>query len=262
MKLVKIPFSGGTLNVPKGSELAPDKIIDALKNIYLDESGRKIIFDIEKISVNQSNIEETNNNIYEYLTNNDDFPIIIGGDHSITYSCFKAFAKQFENPGLIIFDSHPDTENNFSPPTHEDFLKVLIEEKILKAENIVLVGLRNWHDKEFSYLKEKKIKFFTMREIFEEGVREICDSIMYVARNFDNLYISVDVDVLDPAFAPGTGHKEAAGLITRELLYFLQRLRKMKNYKMADLVEINPSLDINDLTVKAGAKIIAELIPE
>ena len=65
--------------------------------------------------------------------------------------------------------------------------------------------------------------------MFEEKIGEICDSIMYVAKNFGALYISVDIDVLDPAFAPGTGYKEAGGMSTRELLYFLQRLRKLKN---------------------------------
>ncbi|NQV08621.1 arginase family protein [Candidatus Woesearchaeota archaeon] len=262
MKLIKIPFSGGTLNVPKGAEEAPDKIVEAMKSIYLDELGRKVKFNVERVQVNSTNIEETNENIYKHLQDNDDFPVVVGGDHSITYSCFRAFSKQFENPGIIIFDAHPDTENNFSPPSHEDFLKVLIEEKTLKPENVILVGIRNWHEKELSYLKEKKIRYFKMKDIFEEELNEVCDSIMYVAKNFGSLYISVDIDVLDPAFAPGTGYKEAGGMSTRELLYFIQRLKKLKNYKMADLVEVNPKIDVTDLTVKAAAKIITELAPE
>lgn len=262
MKLIKVPFSGATLNVPKGSETAPDKIVESIKNIFLNELGRKNNFTVEQIPVDNHNIEETNKNIHDFMTNNDDFSILIGGDHSITYSSFKAFAENFKNPGLVVFDAHADLENNFNPPTHEDYLKVLIEEGILKSSNVVVVGLRNWHDNEYFYLKNKKLKFFTMKDIFEEGIRETCDTIMFLAKNFGSLYISVDIDVLDPAFAPGTGYKEAGGLTTRELLYFLQRIRKLPNYKMADLVEVNPKLDSSEITVRAGAKIITELFPE
>ena len=79
------------------------------------------------------------------------------------------------------------------------------------------------------------------------------------AKNFDNLYISIDIDVIDPAFAPGTGYIEPAGLTSREFLYFLHRLKNLKNIRGYDIVEINPKKDINNLTTKLGAKILVEL---
>ena len=82
---------------------------------------------------------------------------------------------------------------------------------------------------------------------------------MSVAKDFESLYISIDVDVLDPAFAPGTGYIEPGGLTTRELLFFLHRLKKLKNLKAYDLVEINPKKDVNDMTSKVGAKLLVEL---
>ncbi|GAG19205.1 unnamed protein product, partial [marine sediment metagenome] len=153
MKIIKLPAKNGLGNTD-GTELAPNKVVEKLKQeIYLNESGLKPAFKIESIPVNNSNIEQTNQNIHDYLMQNDDVPIIIGGDHSITYACFKAFSKKFQNPGLIIFDAHPDLVNDFSPPTHEDFLRVLIKEGHLKKENIVLVGTRNWHSNEQEFLK-------------------------------------------------------------------------------------------------------------
>ena len=259
MKIIKIPFSAGGLGKTSGTEIAPDKIVNELKQVFLNEQVVKPEFSVESIEVNNSNISETNENIYNHLMQNDEMPIIIGGDHSITYACFKAFSKQFDNPGIIVFDAHPDCENNFSPPTHEDFLRVLIEENHVKRGNVILVGLRNWHKNEYDYLKQNKIKFFSMKEIANEDIKEVSEAVMSAALQFSSVYVSIDIDVLDPAFAPGTGYLEPAGLSSRELTFFLQRLSNLKNLKAVDLVEVNPKLDINNLTVKTGAKIISEL---
>ena len=80
---------------------------------------------------------------------------------------------------------------------------------------------------------------------------------MEIALNFSDLYLSIYIDVLDPAFAPGTGYKESGGLSIRELLFFLQRISKIRNLKRVDLVEINPEKDKNDMTLDCGAKILS-----
>lgn len=262
MKLIKIPAING-LGKTNGCEKAPDKIIQNLKEFYLNEDGVLPFFEVENVEVNKSNIEETNeiiNKIIKESIDKTDRCFALGGDHSITYSCFKAFSEKFNNPALLVFDAHADLMNNFKPPTHEDYLKVLIEENLVKKDNIVLVGLRNWHREEYKYIKQNKIKFFNMKEISQEGLSEVSDSVMSAIKNFESLYISIDIDVLDPSFAPGTGYREPGGLTSRELLYFLQRLKLLKNLKMIDLVEINPDKDVNEMTVKLGAKIVSELV--
>ena len=135
----------------------------------------------------------------------------------------------------------------------------MIEDNIVKKDNVILAGIRNWHKEEFKFLKENKIKFFDMKEISHENINEVSDSIMSVARKFNALYVSIDIDVIDPAFAPGTFYKEPCGMTSRELLYFLSRLKLLKNLKMFDIVEINPDKDFNDLTVRLGAKLLAAL---
>jgi len=259
MKLITIPFGAGGLGRTVGTEYAPEAILTELKAISLNEQGVKPEFKQEAVAVDQANISGTNQAIVEHLLQNDEMPVILGGDHSISYACFTAVARKFQRPGLVVFDAHPDCEHDFSPPTHEDFVRVLISEGVVKPEQVILVGLRSWHQNEHEFISRNKIKHFTMREIALEGLSEVADALMSAALPWGATYVSVDIDVLDPAFAPGTGYPEAGGLTTRELLYFIQRLARLRNVRAFDLVEINPSLDRTGLTVKAGAKLVAEL---
>lgn len=259
MKLIKLPAKNG-LGRTEGTELAPDAIVEKLKKeIFLNEAGKKPAFNVESIPVDNSNVEQTNADVVEFLSQNDEIPVILGGDHSITYACFKAFSKKFPNAGLLVFDAHPDLVNNFNPPTHEDYLRTLIEEGHLNQKNIVLVGTRNWDQKEKDFIQQKGIKHFSMKEIAREGINEVCDSVMSVVRQWPALYVSIDIDVIDPAFAPGTNFIEPGGLTSREFLHFLHRLKNLKNIRAYDLVEINPNKDAHGRTVKLGAKILAEI---
>jgi len=253
MKIVKVKSSQGCLGKNKGCEKAPDEIVKELENFYLNEKGFRKDFESIDCEVVENNIEETNQNIM-----NIEGDVFLGGDHSITYASFIGFAKKFTNPGLIIFDAHPDCENNFNPPSHEDFVKVLIEDGFLKKENLIIVGVRNWHKKEFYYLKENKIKYFVMKNM--KDMEDVCDSVMELSNNFDGLYLSIDIDCVDPAFAPGTGFIEPGGMSSRDLIYFVQRLKLLRNLKRADIVEVNPDKDVNGMTVRLAAKVLGELL--
>jgi arginase family enzyme len=262
--ILKIPFSGGGLGKTKGCEKAPDLIVESMMQWELDENGNyvdiknnhiKNNFDIHSIEADNNNISYTNEQILQC----DLKPrLILGGDHSITYSCFKRFASP--KSGLIVFDAHPDTENNFSPPSHEDYLRVLIEEGIISSRQVILVGLRSISKNEIEYLRNKKILYFDMNKIHDLGIHELCEILMENLMRFENYYISLDIDVLDPSFAPGTGYCEPGGLSTRDMLYVLSRFKKMKKLKCADLVEVNPDKDINGMTINAAAKLAIELV--
>ena len=258
MKLIKIPFNAGALSKKNGQELAPDKITSFLKEVYMNESGKLPVINQETISINNSNVKESLKQIETHISDFDIFTIILGGDHSITYSCFKSFAKHFTNPGIVVFDAHPDVQDDFKV-SHEDYLRVLINENHLKPQNIVLVGIRNWSKEEIAFLQKHKIKYYTMKQLSNEDHKIQCDEIMSIARTWDGFYLSIDIDVLDPAFAPGTGYAEPGGMSTRELLYFIQRLKLLKNLKAVDIVEVNPTLDLNDATSKVAAKLVMEL---
>jgi agmatinase len=255
MKLIKIPFIYSKEN--SGCELTPTKITENLNNTLLNENGILPMFDIETIEVNKADIEINFNNIFNKINNvirESEKSIILGGDNSVTYPCFKALSTNFDDSGLALFDAH----NHCLDIINNGFVKELIDKNILKKENIVIIGLRSWHKNEFKFIKQNKIKFFSADEIIKEGIHEVAESVMTIARNFNALYVSVDIDVLDPAFAPASNNNEPGGISSRELLFFLNRLNNLRNIKLIDLVNINTCKDIDNKTIKLGTKIISE----
>ena len=155
MKLVKIPSGLGAIGKADGIELAPDAVMKEMKDLYLNEDGVLPNFEVDTVSVVDKNFSETNNRIYNKALKafkETDCPVFLGGDHSITLSLIKAFSETHKNPGIVIFDAHPDAVQDFE--THEDLLPGIINNKLLKKENIVLVGIRNWHATELKFLQE------------------------------------------------------------------------------------------------------------
>jgi len=250
MLVVKVPTSQGSLGKNPSCKNTPEKLIKASEEIFLNEKLEEVKFDVGKVDTFDGDIEKTNENIF-----NSKGDIFLGGDHSITYPLFSAFAQAYKNPGIIIFDAHADCVTYFKPPSHEDWVNVLVNDGLVKSENVILVGVRNLYKSELEFLREKNIRFIQAKDIFL-NIEETCDFTMELAREFDGLYLSIDIDVLDPAFAPATGYLEPGGLTTRELLYFIQRLKRLKNLKRVDLVEVGDE----EKTIKTAAKILAELI--
>ncbi|MDP4012697.1 MAG: arginase family protein [Candidatus Nanoarchaeia archaeon] len=245
MKIVKVPLSERSLGKNLGCNKGPDAIVNMLaENIWSKEDGSQIVFEIDEASEDLDSAEGD---------------IFIGGDHSITHPLFKGFAKNFDNPGLIVFDAHPDVYENEKELSHQDWVKFLIDGGVLKPENVVLVGIRAADPSEFKWLDNKKIKYFTAADVYGH-VEDVCEKLVKFSEKLDGLYLSIDIDVLDPAFAPGTGYREPGGLSTRELLYFVKEIKNLKNLKRSDLVEVNPEIDTDEMTVKIAAKIVGELL--
>ncbi|MBU2589343.1 MAG: arginase family protein [Nanoarchaeota archaeon] len=258
MYLIKVPTSQGGMH-KTGSEKAPDMIVDAISDFYTSEDSHKHNFIIDKVTIINNNLEDTNNMIFQKAEELlDNKCLFIGGDHSITYPIFKAFAKKHQNPGIIVFDAHPDCVNLFHPPSHEDWLRTLIEDGYLQPENVILVATRNIDETEKEFLEKNNIKVYHAKNM-RYDMDTICDGIMELAHNFGALYLSIDIDAIDPAFAPGTGYIEPAGLTSRDMVYFVNRIKKMKNFRAADIVEVNPDKDINEMTIKLAAKLAVEL---
>jgi arginase family enzyme len=272
MFVVKVPGING-LGKTLGCEKAGNEILKAVKDeIFANESGRPINveeLDLEEIHLDNSNLEITNKLIYKNalkIFESKSKTIFLGGDHSISYSLIRAFLDYCEGergkePCLIIFDAHPDcmpiTKGWEKHPNHEEWLRALIEQGF-PPKNILLVGVRNSDIQESEFLREKGVKIIGMNQLLE-NIEETCEVIMEFSDRKE-LYLSLDIDVIDPAFAVGTGYKEPGGLTSREFIYLIQRINKIKNLRAIDLVEINPEKDKDNLTVKLGAKILAEFV--
>jgi len=260
MQIIKVPTSLGGLTAAKGAELAPDKVEAKLKEFWLSENGKFPVFDVSEVKIARSDISETAKAIFDAVKNAKENFAVVGGDHFISNPSFKAFASNFKNAGIVVFDAHPDLMPEMKGSvTHEDWLRELITSETVAADNIIIVGARATAKEELDFIKKQGIKNFPMKEIAADGVQSVCDAVMAAAREFGALYISVDIDAVDPAFAPGTGYIEPGGLSSRELLYFLQRLKLLKNFKAMDVVEVNPPKDVNEMTSKLAAKILVEM---
>ncbi|MCX6750220.1 MAG: arginase family protein [Candidatus Pacearchaeota archaeon] len=271
MFIVKVPGING-LGKTRGCENAGNEILKCLKEeIYSNESGKPIEMDkldLEEIHLDNSNMDRTSKLIYKNsldIFESKPKAIFLGGDHSISYSTTRAFLDYCENEGkapcLIVFDAHPDcmplTKGCEKYPNHEEWLRALIEQGF-PAKNILLVGVRNSDINELEFLKEKNIRIISMNQLLE-NLDEMCEIIMEFSDKKE-LYLSLDIDVVDPVFAIGTGYKEPGGLTSREFIYLLQRINKIKSLRAVDLVEINPEKDGDNLTVKLGAKILSEIV--
>ena len=268
VQIIKVPGING-LGKTHGCERAGNSILENLKEIYSNEQGKEINvnrLDLEEIHLDNYNLEEANNLIYKnaFDSYNKEKLIFLGGDHSVSYSLTRAFFDFNQNRGkescLIIFDAHPDLmEPRSEFPTHEEWLRKLIEDGF-PVENILLVGIRNSDREEIKFLKENKIRVISMNQILM-NLEDSCDIIMEFA-NSKEFYLSLDIDVVDPVFAPSTGYPETGGLTSRQMIYLIQRLSKVKTLRAVDIVEINSEVDKqkNNLTVKLGAKILSELV--
>lgn len=251
-KIIIIPSSQGCLG----------------KNVGCEDGGKAVCkaagvsYDVAEVS--DVDFVETTKKIEKL--NGD---VFVGGDHSITYGLFK-------NSGcdsLIIFDAHADCVNDFSPPTHEDFVRVLIEEGHVDPVNIFIVGLRNVDPIEKEYLKDNKIKHHYWGEVGcdSEKNQDFCSDspnsnteefvdLHTVIRDFlkdkERVYLSVDIDALDGEEYVGTGYPEKEGFSLDQLKEFVKDVLTSNKVVRSDLVEVNPSKDKDGETVKAGAEIL------
>lgn len=259
MKIIGLPFSGGGLGHGNGANKAPEKIVELLsKNVFANEEGHDVKFDFENLTLDEKNILESHDKIKEKISTLNEKIIILGGDHSITAPTVEGFSKNNPDFMFIVFDAHPDLMDDFRPPTQEDYLRVLIEKKIVKSEQCILIGIRNWDKEEINYLKEKNIIHYTAKEIYLEGMPKIIEKV--ISKVNKEVYLSIDIDVVDPVEAIGTGYVEHGGISSRDLIYALGELKTTRKLAMVDIVEINPEKDVNDITSSLGAKLIAEII--
>jgi arginase len=174
--------------------------------------------------------------------------ISFGGDHSVTYPIIRAFGKRYPNLNILHFDAHSDLYQDFegNPLSHACPFARIMENKL--AKRLVQIGIRTLTP----HTREQASKFNV--EVIE--MKDWKDSITF---NFDGpIYISLDLDALDPAFVPGVSHYEPGGFTTRQVISVIQQLNG--DIVGADIVELNPSRDYNDMTAMVAAKLFKEIL--
>lgn len=173
-------------------------------------------------------------------------PIVLGGDHSISYPVLKGVAEKFGSLDILHFDAHPDLYDELygDPYSHACPFSRILDDGL--AEKLVQVGIRAATGEHRRKAEQFGVRMISMRDIEEAAELEFSNP----------LFISFDVDALDPAFAPGVSHHEPGGLSTRQALSILQNLRAQ--VIGMDVVEVNPDRDPLGITASAAVKIIIE----
>lgn len=241
----------------KGAAAAPQKIRDAFHSgsaNYWTENGVDLNADDRWKDVGDlilppmpeafASIEQE---IARHLKDNNRV-ISFGGDHSITYPIIRSFAKKFGALNILHLDAHGDLYDDFEGNkfSHACPFARIMEEGL--AKRLVQVGIRTYNHHQREQLKRFNVEAIEMKD-WKDGT----------TFSFDGpLYISLDLDALDPAFVPGVSHYEPGGFSTRQVLSILQQLHA--DVVGADIVELNPSRDIQNATAMVAAKLFKEIL--
>jgi arginase len=243
----------------RGASGAPAKIREALRNeasnswselgvdvggAFGDAGDLRLHDSREKVGVDFVEIERAVGDLLE----EGEQPISLGGDHSITYPILKAFAKRYPELTIVHFDAHPDLYDEFegSRVSHACPFARIIEERL--AKRLVQVGIRTLNGHQREQAERFGVEIVQMKELPAYDRLSVHGPV----------YISFDVDVLDPGFAPGVSHREPGGMTVREAIAHLQAIEG--SIVGADIVEYNPAQDISGMTAVVAAKILKEIL--
>jgi len=258
IKLIGIPHDQNSTFL-RGSALAPPRIrlmeTEGSANSFC-ENGKEILngnayVDLGDMSFleNDSEIVHTaiKQKIQEELDPSNKI-ICLGGDHYISYPIIEAFASKYKDLHVLHFDAHADLYDNFdnNPYSHASPFARIMEKGIVKSLTQVGIRTLNTHQKE--QVDSFNVNVIEMKNFNYDFIKTLPSP----------LYISLDLDVLDPAFAPGISHHEPGGLSTRELIKCIQAIPVQ--IVGADIVEYNPMRDINNMTAMVAYKLFKELV--
>ena len=214
---------------------------------YIDLGNMQFDHDSDSQTVHQKIVDKVR------LSLQDNSKLIsLGGDHAISYPIIEAYAEKHPNLNILHFDAHPDLYHNFqdNPYSHASPFARIMENKL--AKSLTQVGIRTLDSHQRQQSKKFNVKVFEMKG-FDKAV-----IIEYINRLTGPLYISIDMDALDPSCAPGVSHHEPGGLLTRDLLSIVQDIKV--DVVGADIVEYNPKRDINNMTAMVAYKLFKEVM--
>ena len=261
-----IPFDLGTTNRtgsrfgPSAIRLASRMLVDGAHPQFFVDPAQLPLADIGNFSIALGDIAASMTQI-EDQAGGIDHLIALGGDHSITLPLLRARAKKSGAPALIHFDAHVDTwpENFGQALGHGSVFYHAISEGLVDPRRMVQIGVRSPVERSvYDWTKDQGVVIITAQEVHEQGPAAIAKRIRDVVGDASP-YLSFDIDVLDPAFAPGTGTPEIGGLASWQAQAILRQLRGLHFIGM-DLVEVCPPYDVAEITALAGATIVWEYL--
>ncbi|MGI5269760.1 agmatinase [Nonomuraea sp. CA-218870] len=266
--VVGVPFDSGVSYRP-GARFGPAAVREASRLLRPYHPGLDVfpfervqVVDAGDIAVNPFRIEEAIESIEEAAGALDARLVTIGGDHTIALPLLRAAARRHGPVALLHFDAHLDTWDTYfdAAYTHGTPFRRAVEEGLLDTEALGHVGIRGplYGKKDLDDDRRLGFGLVTAADVLRRGLDEVIEALRQ--RIGDRpLYVSVDIDVLDPAHAPGTGTPEAGGLTSRELLEILRGLAGCRLIG-ADVVEVAPAYDHAEITSVAASHVAYDLV--
>ena len=266
-----IPFDTG-VSYRSGTRFGPRKIREASLTLWGHNPTMKVtptealkVVDYGDVSVIPTSIEHTMTAVTESASKVLDTGatlISLGGDHSVTLPLLRAHAKKYGPLSLVHVDAHIDTwEAEFEsvPYSHGTPFRYALQEDLVRKGEYVQIGIRGPVSFENDYADAANLgaRTITIHEVFEKGVPEILKEVHQ--RMTGPVYVSIDIDSADPAFAPGTGTPEVGGLTSYQLLQLVRGLHGL-NLIGFDLVEVSPPYDHGDITAVLASNIVFEYL--
>ena len=259
--IIGIPDETQSHSLRKGAKHAPQRIrqvsnlYDAYKRDGIITLARPYLGSEKKVcdigDIKKDDIESTYSKISA-----SQIPISIGGDHSITAGIINALAKKHKKISLVYFDAHPDFISS-ARDYHGSVIADIMQS--IDITSSVQIGIRSPEQEELDNIKKYNLYVITPCDITEHGVKQITDSVLDRLGS-DNVYISFDMDCLDPAYAPGVSVPVPLGLSNSDAVYMLKRIIQKKKVIGMDVMEVCPNFDINDRTSHMASRVIAEAI--
>jgi len=263
--ILGVPFEH-SLTYKTGTSIAPLRIretSDAIESFSLRANfdfDKCPIADIGDIAIVPGDVQQTLSrisDIIEGVVDDGKIPIVIGGEHTITYGVIRALRKY--SPCVIAFDAHFDLRENYLGYkfSHASVMRRVSE--VLGTRKIMFIGVRGFSEEEYAYVKQKNITYITSVQILNEPIATILKIIKGFMSSCKRTYITVDMDVFDPSYAPGVDNPEPEGI--SPTLFFDILFNIVDNRMIGlDVVEDSPIVDVNDVTSVLAAKVIKEAI--
>lgn len=268
--LIGIPFDGGTTYRP-GTRFGPRRVREQSAIIRpwnpvlnVNPFSRWRIADYGDLSINPLSLDDTYQRITAQLNEiaaAGARAVCVGGDHSILLPILRAMHRKYGPVALIQFDAHNDTWGGYfgSPHSHGTPVRRAVEEGLLLEGGVLQVGLRGqvYSKDDFSFGRQHKFNVVTAEDFHRRGLA----AVEKVLKRFRGkpVYFTLDIDVVDPAFAPGTGTPQVGGFSSHQILE-LVRLLQGQNLVGADLVEVSPPYDNGDITSLLAANLLYEML--
>jgi agmatinase len=262
--VVGVPYDGAAC-ARKGAALGPERIRFWSTHLTPYSEDRTRLGGIRISDQGDIRIDDQARDferVRETVVSLPNVPISLGGDHSISIPVFQAQRERYRDQrlGVLWVDAHPDLCDVFtgSRLSHACVLRRALEFGI-DQQDVCLVGVRSWEDQEIDLIENGTLNVYTAALVAERGMKSVASSVYSKLSKCDAVHISLDIDCLDPAFAPGTGIPDSGGLTSREVLTLIKSMQGLPLVGL-DVVEVSPPIDPSEATIFAALKIIMEYI--